>query len=1296
MRRCAVALLLMLPGLPFAAYAETLTPGAVRLRLENIRAPDDGVSLPDDHPDYPVLVLLQALAADARHQPKAVISKLEELQRHTHFKGLSSKTSETRAELLVGTVGSYDLWRELMYLVLGRAYYESGDYERATHYYGGVRPRSPFHAMAALEKGWALLKLKNHPAAEKHIHSITLRADAGAGTAQWRALAADELALQKAFLSFRMGALDEAIDSADALAFQPGSRLEALRRKILAQAMFDRYLGQAAQSSFEQNTNALTLVSRHLESVAHEQRDQALALLAGETYWHLSSLYRVTDPVKYQARALDALKRGNAWLSPWIDKTLESRTAQISEEGYFLSVAILWELARFNEAIGRLEMLSKIFPQGKYLEDAFQLLGDYHYDKAKFDAALRHYSVLAKIGGEEKGSYGVYKAAWSFYNMNEKWKALRHLERLVLHHRKTGDDSATLLKEAQKDMLLVAAELLPFHKSLAELEIFSFEPQRLLKLQEDLGGVYKNIGRYDDAIGVWKTLLDRNPGQSPNRINSYVWLHELIHTQLVVGKRDQIAPSLDHYLPKLLRDGSKESRDAQDLLEKRTSTLLLTIHKEARKTDDPAIWGATDSFYASYATHYPGSRHADIWYHGAQRHEMLGALWKAASWYAKASGVEAYENRDDAALSVLKILQRVADSRSIGKAVSEDDYKNIIKYAQWYIAEFSGTPQRPVAETLLLEAHLERGDHASAAEYLIRVVTKEGATKEHQEQFALHTSRLYKAKSWEAAHSLADQLLNSGVDLGKRGDFKKTLLGIRQESAFQAAFARDKASDLAAARDWYGRALDAAADDEVNLKAWHNRLMTYRIESESELFIKDVRLFFGSSQMIPGDPSHDQRALLFTIHRRTADVWGELGNPLEKARYLSSSAAYAPSPEASDSLRWDALVLFGSHKDRDSLAEEHRRLEKSGSILLQKHENNATLARLYLRNKDFKRALGIIMPLVRGKEATPSDWLLVRDLYFRSIGDGPMHAEAADYLRSNQKSLRENAVLADVWRDLNEKEVNEFLTAASSLKSRRNLASIGRKAEAGAPQAHSSLKERVDQVAATFADLANQKESLKTYFQSSVPQISAEVLCLAAKLGGDSADHLASLGTPVIDSPQWPDFLKRLSEKIEELRTLEKKETAACEAQREQAMFLTPLAADAQKPSFYRESEADADRIVSLEASWRGKSVTAREKAYLYLKLGAYAAAEALAYGMTDIHERSLLLGLIRYAEGDFWNAAPLLRKAKEHQATRDHAKALLSLMAHERGNRRVASSEVEGLGVEGLGAWAELVPSLD
>src|SRR5690606_36675885 len=86
--------------------------------------------------------------------PKGVMEKVEPILQRIQFEGEFEKESDK----IIGSLESYQLWRELSYLILGRAYYELNDNEKAAYYLLGVPEGSPFRIVSEIEKSWTYIR----------------------------------------------------------------------------------------------------------------------------------------------------------------------------------------------------------------------------------------------------------------------------------------------------------------------------------------------------------------------------------------------------------------------------------------------------------------------------------------------------------------------------------------------------------------------------------------------------------------------------------------------------------------------------------------------------------------------------------------------------------------------------------------------------------------------------------------------------------------------------------------------------------------------------------------------------------------------------------------------------------------------------------------------------------------------------------------------------------------------------------------------------------------------------------
>lgn len=1263
----------------------------------SMQFPSDRVSKND--PDYPTLATLIALNEDQSKASAKVIEALEPMLQQTEFLGLSKGTS-----LWVGAVGAFDLWRETAYLLLGRAYYETGNDDLAVRYLQGIPKESLWYRVARLELGWALLRKQDWAAAEKNLGEMKNaiesadNADPSAGDDR------QEWMLQQACLAVGRKEAERAMEWVQKAGTptQAGGRsaLVVLRAKVLAEAKFQIYLKSAPQLDAAGKKSILKEILQVVETVPPQERDSVFSFLAGESYWHYASVLRIEQPEKYKTQWIAALQKANSWLGPWADRAVSQSRAILSEDALFFSVAVLWEQELYDEAIPRLRAIARLFPQGEYREDSYQLLADYYYDRGEFSDAIHYYGELAKTGNDEKAAYGVYKAAWSFYNQQEKWKALRHLERLVLHYRDKGlkaqslaDDAeskGSLLKESEKDMFLMIAELLGYRQAIQELELFKYSADEKVSVRETLARTYKQIGKYDDSIAVWQVLLQEQKGT----VKSYSWLGELLDTLLASGKRQSIGPMLSLYFGDLPKPGGDAIQKAYDDLEKAAVRLTLTIHKEANKTDDADIWKAVDLLYVHFLKCFQASRDGDFWYFGAQRQEKLGRMWNAVEWYQKAAQTQGYANREDAGLTVLRIVKDLSDQYEENpEKAKAQDHLRLSEAAAWYVTQYPKRSERTAAEYLVLDGFYRARALPRAREALVQMIQADGPTQAHQNQYLMHNQRLYKDKSWEEAHELAGAVaaLDSVRKNAAAKAFFTQLSKFGQETAFQAAFALEK-DPLAKgrAREWYRKAIEFSADDEVALKAWHNAILSHEIKSESRALVEWVDRFKMEERLLSRKDA-DSKKLLFAVFSREAQAWAQMGEPSRKAAALRRAASVTPSEE----LYWNVALTYGGYNDAAGLKETLLEMKSRKMAILSNPENRIAYARLLFWNGEAQVAWNEVRSILSEQRSPPANaWILFRDLYAFSAGESGLPGGASadglyrqirEYILKNRQALTKNTFLQPLWMrllhpDFDSKEVAGWMELDE------------RAPAANAPKNDSPLAVRVQAVSKVLKELAFNQGRLRGLISDPIPQVTVTVACAAPALGMEAVRRLDRLRAPAVESPQWPAFLSKLDSKIQELKTLAKKEEKICEEQREQLAYLPRRDGQASaicgREVCFSFKAPSSSEIASLEQ--KNGSLSSLDRVRALLEAGAWARAELLAYETTSLQERSLLLGLIRLSAGDGWNAAPLLKEAEKDPKLAMQAKVLLGRIAWRNGHRRVASEEIKGISAARLSGWLQ------
>ncbi len=1252
------------------------------------------LNLPDSHPLFPafqVAKIFHETKQNNEFSAKKIIKTLEDILVKKEFVGVVGQDS-----INIGTVGSHKIWRDTIYTLLGRAYYDIGEYEKSLFYYQGVAAESYISSIAFLEKGWALLALAKLPEAEKNIDILkSIIKNDGSEEAL-------ELKIQQMFYLVKMGEFEKAISWGQNNKLSKHLHLQSIFNKIMAQAYFDKYIKESANFNFAQKSELLNKIISHVKNVKREFSDPGFSFLASESYWLLASAYRVESPIKNKDIAIEYLQTANTWISPWVDLSIKEKKTLLTEEAYFFSVALAWEAEQFSSAINRLNALPVLYPQGTYLEDTYQLLGDYYFEQKNFKTAIPYYAKLTEIGGDQKAAYGVYKAAWSYYNLNDKWASLRHFERLMLFYQKRDNDQSKaffendkvgLIEESKRDFMAVMAETMEPKEALEELKIFNFSKEELIEYQTNLAKNYQKIGSFLDAVYVYKFLLNTLP---KNKL-ALTWLKELLETHLAAGTRKLIAQDLDHYYPKIVSANSDHSYSVEEQTEfqKSLRTVILTVHKEAKKTDDLNIWISIDALYESFMNHFKGVKNGDIWYYGAQRQEKLNRFWEAINWYKLAAEIPDYENNLDAAHSVLRIAKDqneifALDEKTI--ASNKNEFQKIGEAVLWYVEKFSSTKQVDLAYFIYVDSMFLGQQYQKLSDTIIAQFKKLGDTELLWNVYLAYNKKLYDNKKWPEIFYLANNLrdLNEQQVKYKKDNFL-FVSNVAQESSFQQGFnysqllqnkeLKNPDEIKNKSRDWYRKSIAVSADEEKRLKAYYNYLLSFNHEKEVDQLITEHEKFqsdFKDKTQI----KIANKKLFFDLHSHIVSLLDKKNRFYDRAIHLVEAAVFVEEPQVKESLLWEATVIFGSYQKFELMERYWQRLAELKSPIFNERSNRLTIAQLYFYGGELAKSLNGLKPLLSLESITLTDarpFLLLHDLFWssrNSLGvDSEIHKYISNFLVTNEEKLKVLDSLTPLWSMFKQDQYLEKIKKHEDIRRLYSVAPFDDSTVAEQVKNDPALKDkqlspldieslylkaRLSDVTKTFQVLTTLKNDYKNEIVDWRPQITSAWLCRSPIYTKEAINNLEKIKTGKLQNKQWPVFVTKVDEKINELKTVWQKEIQSCEqfaqlnqrynfdTNKENKNSLFDLGQSnryCQENHCAKVASTKVDDVIKYETSL-DKRAFGEEVFFHYFKMGAYARAESLASKEKNIYKRAIYLGMIRLALNDPWNAWALFEEA--------------------------------------------------
>lgn len=173
------------------------------------------------------------------------------------------------------------------------------------------------------------------------------------------------------------------------------------------------------------------------------------------------------------------------------------------------------QLGLSNVSIHLYKELLARFPQSSLIPDARLATGELLYNQQNFAAAIEHFEALEKFPQARVYSYGMYKAAWTHYNLRHNDEAVHRLIGVVKSNPPLKPDEQTtnrhhLRKEAIRDLCVFIGEsyspdqVYPFFEKLTT-------PEELSQAMLDMGKIYLSYSKFKDMSVFLNAYLEDQP-----------------------------------------------------------------------------------------------------------------------------------------------------------------------------------------------------------------------------------------------------------------------------------------------------------------------------------------------------------------------------------------------------------------------------------------------------------------------------------------------------------------------------------------------------------------------------------------------------------------------------------------------------------------------------------------------------------------------------------------------------------------------------------------------------------------
>ncbi len=331
-----------------------------------------------------------------------------------------------------------------------------------------------------------------------------------------------------------------------------------------------------------------------------------------------------------------------------------------------------YETGQGRKAARHLRALIKRFPQSRLVDDAYLLLGEYHFNGNRVVDARRAYARAARSDEDRIKYYATYKLAWCDYNQQDYPAGIVRLKRVIDHAETAPDKNAVRLgTEALNDLARFFSYVDEVESAFAYFRGKAGDP-RALKYTTALAALYGEQGKWQQEIQTYRLLLssyplsDRAPSLQASVVEAYAKL----------GRRRNVRQEVERLVDRY-REGSEWHQHfvgqgakgqaaldlAYDITETKLRNLVTDYHRDAQKRKDARTYRLARDIYAKYLEAFAASEAAY-----EMRYYYAEVLWALLQWRDAA---EQYR--------LVAIAQPGGDDR-LGTYAREAAYNQILAY----------------------------------------------------------------------------------------------------------------------------------------------------------------------------------------------------------------------------------------------------------------------------------------------------------------------------------------------------------------------------------------------------------------------------------------------------------------------------------------------------------------------------------------------------------------------------------------------------------------------------------------
>ncbi|MCB0413349.1 MAG: tetratricopeptide repeat protein [Bdellovibrionales bacterium] len=487
----------------------------------------------------------------------------------------------------------------------------------------------------------------------------------------------------------------------------------------------------------------------------------------------------------------------------------------------------------------------KRYPQSPLVPDAHLAIGELAFKQKRFQHALNHFNAVKKYPDSRVYPYGLYKAAWTYYNLHDAQAGMKELEAVVAYgvyvEKEKIDARLDLRKEALADMTIFFEDVYTpdkaydYFKSQAGNLPYS---EYILKL----GHIYDRHSAYKNLEIVYLEFTSRDPYNAniPQVRDELVWNYENMKKREFAVKQlkslHDVCQSDSKWLSKNTADlqtDIEKQAVLSECLSKLDHTSIRLAQKWLRLWDKnptyPVFADSSEEAFRIYLDH----RQVTDEYRKA-RYVYAELLFKrnkfrlaSENYYQAAQDfIEDKANKtllhDSSYAAILSLEKAVEVEKSKWKEQDEKQFKLLVGF---YVKHQPKGQYRLDVEFKLALIAYEKGRYLEAGQTFQRLGKQFAGTSKGLKAQDLYLDILNIKKDYALLKDYAKELLGNKKGLSETRGLK--LKQVYEESYFLLVQSFDEKEEFTKAVDGYKAFAKENSSSKLAPKAWLNAINLY-------------------------------------------------------------------------------------------------------------------------------------------------------------------------------------------------------------------------------------------------------------------------------------------------------------------------------------------------------------------------------------------------------------------------------------------------------------------------------------